>query len=101
MVVRFHGYPGQLNFKKHKMRCSLTKLEVVILTPQEKMRMILCCSTQPIGQLVQYREEVVYLHCDGEDNVDDETESDSELISVENNSGFITASQSQSCSIDP
>nr|KAJ0213727.1 hypothetical protein LSAT_V11C400212820 [Lactuca sativa] len=48
-----------------------------------------------------FREEVVYLHCDGEDNEDDETGSDSELISAENNSGFITASQSQSCSIDP
>ncbi|CAI9285637.1 unnamed protein product [Lactuca saligna] len=48
-----------------------------------------------------FREEVVYLHSDGEDNDDDETGSDSELISAQNNFGFITASQSQSSSIDP
>ncbi|KAL7585263.1 hypothetical protein Lser_V15G42692 [Lactuca serriola] len=41
------------------------------------------------------------IHCDGEDNDDDETGSDSELIYAETNSGFITASQSQNCSIDP
>ncbi|KAI3507411.1 hypothetical protein L1887_22396 [Cichorium endivia] len=41
------------------------------------------------------------IHCDAVDNEDDETGSDSELISAQENPSFITALQSQNCAIEP